>query len=113
MPQAYFASGIAIEGGEAVVTREIDGGIETIAIKLPAVISADLRLNTPRLPTLPNVLKAKRKPVQVLAPAALGVDTALKVATVAFEAPPQRKGGIKVKTVQELIEKLQNEAKAL
>jgi len=113
MPQACFASGIAIEGGEAVVTREIDGGIETIAIKLPAVISADLRLNTPRLPTLPNVLKAKRKPVQVLAPAALGVDTALKVATVAFEAPPQRKGGIKVKTVQELIEKLQNEAKAL
>jgi electron transfer flavoprotein beta subunit len=113
LPQACFASGIVIENGEAVVTREIDGGIETIAVKLPAVVSADLRLNTPRLPTLPNVLKAKRKPLQVLTPAALGVDTALKVATVAYEAPPQRKGGIKVKTVQELVEKLQNEAKAL
>jgi electron transfer flavoprotein beta subunit len=113
LPQACFASSITIENGEAVVLREVDGGLETIAVKLPAVISADLRLNTPRLPTLPNVLKAKRKPLQVLTPAALGVDTALKVATVAYEAPPQRKGGIKVKTVQELVERLRNEAKAL
>lgn len=113
LPQACFASALAVEGGDIVVTREVDGGLEVIAVKLPAILSADLRLNTPRLPTLPNVLKAKRKPVQVLTAAALGVDAGLKVVTTSYEAPPQRKGGVKVKTVQELVEKLVNEAKAL
>jgi len=113
LPQACFISKIAIEGSEAVVTREVDGGLESIAVRLPAVVSADLRLNTPRLPTLPNVLKAKRKPIQVLAPAALGVDTSPKVVTKRYEAPPQRKGGIQVKTVEELMDRLLNEAKAI
>lgn len=113
LPQACFISKIAIEGSEAVVTREVDGGLESIAVTMPAIVSADLRLNTPRLPTLPNVLKAKRKPIQVLAPAALGVDVSLKVVTERYEAPPQRKGGIQVKTVEELMDKLVNEAKAI
>jgi electron transfer flavoprotein beta subunit len=95
------------------VTREVDGGLESIAVTLPAIVSADLRLNTPRLPTLPNVLKAKRKPIQVLAPATLGVDVSLKVVTERYEAPPQRKGGIQVKTVEELMDRLVNEAKAI
>jgi len=113
LPQACFISKIAIEGSEAVVTREVDGGLESIAVTLPAIVSADLRLNTPRLPTLPNVLKAKRKPIQVLAPATLGVDVSLKVVTERYEAPPQRKGGIQVKTVEELMDRLVNEAKAI
>jgi len=113
LPQACFASRIEVGQGKVTVTREVDGGLETLELALPALITADLRLNTPRLPTLPNVLKAKRKPVQALTPAELGVDMAVKVATVAYEAPPQRKGGVKVKTVQELVEKLKNEAKVL
>ncbi|MBM4394636.1 MAG: electron transfer flavoprotein subunit beta/FixA family protein [Deltaproteobacteria bacterium] len=113
LPQACFASKIEVAPGKATVTREIDGGLETLELALPAVITADLRLNTPRLPTLPNVLKAKRKPIAAVTPAELGVDTALKVATVAYEAPPQRKGGMKVKTVAELVDKLKNEAKVL
>lgn len=113
LPQATFISRMEVAGGKVTVVREIDGGLETLELTLPAVISADLRLNTPRLPTLPNVLKAKRKAIQTLTAADLGVDTALKVATVAYEAPPARKGGIKVKTVQELVEKLKNEAKVL
>lgn len=113
LPQACFISKIEMAGSEAVVTREVDGGLESIAVTLPAIVSADLRLNTPRLPTLPNVLKAKRKPIQVVAPAALGVDTSLKVVTERYEAPPQRKGGIQVKTVEELVNKLVNEAKAI
>ena len=113
LPQACFASKLEIANGKVVVTREIDGGLETLELTLPAVITADLRLNTPRLPTLPNVLKAKRKPIQAVTPADLGVDTSLKVATVAYEAPPQRKGGRTVKTVQELVDALKNEAKAI
>ena len=113
LPQACFASKLDVAGDKLTVARELDGGMETIQVTLPAVVTADLRLNTPRLPTLPNVLKAKRKPVQDLTLDALGVDPALKVATVAYEAPPARKGGIKVKTVEELMDKLVNEAKAL
>lgn len=113
LPQACFASKIEVAGDKLTVERELDGGMETIQVALPAVVTADLRLNTPRLPTLPNVLKAKRKPVQDLTIDALGVDPALKVVTVAYEAPPARKGGIKVKTVEELMDKLINEAKAL
>jgi len=111
--EACFASKLEMKDGKAVITREIDGGLETLELTLPAVITADLRLNTPRLPTLPNVLKAKRKPVATMTPAELGVDTALKVATVGYEAPPQRKGGVKVKTVEELVDKLKNEAKVI
>jgi electron transfer flavoprotein beta subunit len=113
LPQACFASKMEVAGDKLTVARELDGGMETIQVALPAVVTADLRLNTPRLPTLPNVLKAKRKPVQELTLEALGVDPALKVETVAYEAPPARKGGIKVKTVEELMDKLVNEAKAL
>jgi electron transfer flavoprotein beta subunit len=113
LPQACFISKLDITGDKAVVEREIDGGMETLELTLPAVITADLRLNTPRLPTLPNVLKAKRKVVKEVTAADLGIDTALKVATVAYEAPPTRKGGIKVASVQELVDKLRNEAKAL
>lgn len=113
LPQACFASKLEVAGDKLTVDRELDGGMETIQVGLPAVVTADLRLNTPRLPTLPNVLKAKRKPVQELTIDALGVDPALKVATIAYEAPPARKGGIKVKTVEELMDKLVNEAKAL
>lgn len=113
LPQACFASKLEVSGDKLTVARELDGGMETIQVALPAVVTADLRLNTPRLPTLPNVLKAKRKPVQDLTLEALGVDPALKVETVAYEAPPARKGGIKVKTVEELMDKLVNEAKAL
>jgi electron transfer flavoprotein beta subunit len=113
LPQACFVSKLELKDGKVVITREIDGGLETLELTLPAVITADLRLNTPRLPTLPNVLKAKRKPVAAMTPAELGVDPALKVATVAYEAPPQRKGGMKVKTVEELVDKLKNEAKVI
>jgi electron transfer flavoprotein beta subunit len=113
LPQACFASKLEAGAGKVTVDREVDGGMESLELTLPAVVTADLRLNTPRLPTLPNVLKAKRKAVQTLAPADLGVDTALKVVTVAYEAPPQRKGGRKVKTVVELVEALKNEAKVI
>ncbi len=113
LPQGCFASKADWDGVKLTVDRELDGGMETIQLTLPAVVTADLRLNTPRLPTLPNVLKAKRKPVQDLTLDDLGVDPTLKVVTVAYEAPPARKGGIKVKTVAELMDKLVNEAKAL
>lgn len=113
LPQACFASKIQVANGKVLVTREVDGGLETLEVTLPAVITADLRLNQPRLPKLPDILKAKRKEVKTLTPADLGVQMVRKVETVAYEAPPQRAGGVKVKTVQELVEKLKNEAKVL
>ncbi len=113
LPQACFASKIQVTDGKVLVTREVDGGLETLELTLPAVITADLRLNQPRLPKLPDILKAKRKEVKTLTPADLGVEMVRKVETVAYEAPPQRAGGVKVKTVQELVEKLKNEAKVL
>lgn len=113
LPQACFASKIQVTDGKVLVTREVDGGLETLELTLPAVITADLRLNQPRLPKLPDILKAKRKEVKTLTPADLGVGMVRKVETVAYEAPPQRAGGVKVKTVQELVEKLKNEAKVL
>lgn len=113
LPQACYASKIEVSGDKVVVSREVDGGIETIELEMPCVITADLRLNTPRLPTLPNVLKAKKKEVKTLTPQELGVDTSLKVVTVSYENPPHRKGGVKVKTVQELVEKLHLEAKVI
>ena len=113
LPQACFVSKIEVVGTKVLATREVDGGLETVELSIPAVISADLRLNTPRLATLPNILKAKKKEIKQFDIAELGVDPTLKVATVAYEAPQQRKGGIKVKTVQELVEKLKNEAKVI
>ena len=114
-PQACFASGIALseDGGRATVTREVDGGIETVSVPLPAVISADLRLNEPRYASLPGIMKAKRKPIEVLSAADLGLDTTLKVRTLGLEAPSEKAAGVKVADVDELITKLKNEAKAL
>jgi electron transfer flavoprotein beta subunit len=114
LPQACFASKVAIEGGEAIVTREVDGGLETIALKLPAVISADLRLNTPRYAKLPDIMKAKKKPIDELELDELGIsDVAVKVEVVSLEEPPKRSSGVKVASIDELVEKLKNEARAL
>ncbi|MDA1321658.1 MAG: electron transfer flavoprotein subunit beta/FixA family protein [Proteobacteria bacterium] len=112
-PQATFAGKLAIEGGKAVVTREVDGGLQTVSAELPAVVSVDLRLNTPRYASLPNIMKAKKKPLEVLTPDALGVATTSTVKTLKVEAPAARSAGIKVKSVAELVEKLKNEAKVI
>jgi electron transfer flavoprotein beta subunit len=95
------------------VTREIDGGLETLAMKLPAVVTADLRLNEPRYATLPNIMKAKKKPLDTLSPADLGVDPAPRLTTLKVEEPPVRKAGIQVGSVAELVDKLRNEAKVI
>ena len=112
-PQATFASKLVIDNGEASVTREIDGGLETLAVTLPAVVTTDLRLNEPRYATLPNIMKAKKKPLDILKPADLGVDPAPRLKTLKVEEPPTRKAGIKVGSVAELVEKLRNEAKVI
>ena len=108
--QGTFASKVKISVGKAEVTREVDGGLETISIKTPAVVTTDLRLNEPRYVTLRNIMKAKKKPLEVLKPEALGVDVAPRLKTLKVEEPPKRKSGIKVKTVAELVDKLRNEA---
>jgi len=112
-PQATFASKVKIEGGGAQVTREVDGGLETVSIRLPAVITTDLRLNEPRYVTLPNIMKAKKKPLETLKPEALGVDVAPRLATLRVEEPPKRKSGVKVPDAKTLVEKLKNEAKVI
>ena len=112
-PQATFASKVEIDGGKARVTREIDGGLETVEIGVPAVITTDLRLNTPRYATLPNIMKAKKKPLENVKPADLGVDVAPRLKTVSVSDPPKRKGGVMVKDVGELVDKLKNEAKVI
>ncbi|WP_142803594.1 electron transfer flavoprotein subunit beta/FixA family protein [Tepidiphilus sp. J10] len=112
-PQATFASKVVISEGKAVVTREVDGGLETIELPLPAVITTDLRLNEPRFATLPNIMKAKKKPIDTLTPEALGVDVTPRLATLKVEEPPKRKAGVMVGSVDELIEKLRNEAKVI
>ena len=113
-PQACFASKVEIKDGEAVVTREVDGGLETIAVKLPAVITADLRLNTPRYAKLPDIMKARKKPIDELDLDDLGItDTALKVEVVGLEEPPKRKAGVKVDSVDALVAKLKTEARVL
>jgi len=112
-PQATFASKVAIADGRATVTREIDGGLETLAISLPAVVSTDLRLNEPRYATLPNIMKAKKKPLDVSTPADLGVDVAPRLATVKVEEPPKRGAGVRVADIAQLVDKLKNEAKVL
>ncbi len=109
-PQGTFASKIELNGAKFKVVREVDGGLETITIAKPAVVTTDLRLNEPRYASLPNIMKAKKKPIEVLAPDALGVDIAPRLKTLKVEEPPKRKSGIKVKTVAELVDKLKNEA---
>jgi len=113
LPQGAFASKLKIADGKARVTREVDGGLQTVTLDLPAVITTDLRLNEPRYASLPNIMKAKRKTLDTVTPSALGVDATPTVELVSVEPPPERKAGIKVKTVQELVEKLRNEAKVI
>lgn len=112
-PQATFAFKVNVSGDEAEVTREIDGGLETVALTLPAIVTADLRLNQPRYATLPNIMKAKKKPLDKLTPDELGVDVAPRLTVLKVEEPAQRKGGVKVADVQELVAKLKNEAKVI
>lgn len=111
--QATFASKIAIADGQATVTREIDGGLETLQLALPAVITTDLRLNEPRYATLPNIMKAKKKPLATLTPAELGVDVTPRLRTLKVAEPPSRSAGVKVADVAELVGKLKNEAKVI
>jgi electron transfer flavoprotein beta subunit len=112
-PQASFISSITVNGDSAEVTREIDGGLEKLTIKLPAVATTDLRLNEPRYVTLPNIMKAKKKPLEVVKPDALGVDVTPRLKTLKVEEPPKRGSGVKVADVQELVAKLKNEAKVI
>jgi electron transfer flavoprotein beta subunit len=109
-PQGTFASKVAPEAGEVAVTREIDGGLETVKLKLPAVVTTDLRLNEPRYPSLPNIMKAKKKPLDVKKPQDLGVDTAPRLKVLKTAEPPARKGGVKVADVAELVHRLKTEA---
>ncbi len=112
-PQGTFASKISPAGDTMEVIREVDGGLETITTKLPAVVTTDLRLNEPRYASLPNIMKAKKKPIETVAPDALGVDVAPRLATLKVEEPPKRSGGIKVPDVATLVTKLQTEAKVI
>ena len=111
--QATFASKLKIEGDKAQVTREVDGGLDTISVKLPAVVTTDLRLNEPRYVTLPNIMKAKKKPLENLKPDALGVNVAPRLKTLKVSEPPKRKGGVKVADAKALVDKLRNEAKVI
>ena len=113
LPQATFASKIEVADGHAIVTREVDGGLETLKIRLPAVVTTDLRLNEPRYVTLPNIMKAKKKTLEVLKPADLGVDVAPRIKTLKVSEPPKRGAGVKVPDVATLVAKLKNEAKVI
>jgi electron transfer flavoprotein beta subunit len=113
MPQATFASKVEVADGKALVTREVDGGLETVSVALPAVITTDLRLNEPRYVTLPNIMKAKKKPLDIVKPADLGVDVAARIKTLKVAEPPKRSAGIKVPDVATLVAKLKNEAKVI
>jgi electron transfer flavoprotein beta subunit len=112
-PQATFASKVKVENGKAEVTREVDGGLEKVSIKLPAIVTTDLRLNEPRYVTLPNIMKAKKKPLENLKPDALGVDVAPRLATLKVVEPPKRKAGVRVPDAKTLVDKLRNEAKVI
>lgn len=111
--QGTFAFALAFEGESVKVTREVDAGLETVEIKLPAVITTDLRLNEPRFASLPNIMKAKKKPVDTYTPADLGVDTTPRVKVLSVTEPPKRDAGVKVENVAELVQKLMNEAKVI
>lgn len=112
-PQATFASKVVLADGKATVTREIDGGLETLSMSLPAVVTTDLRLNEPRYATLPNIMKAKKKPLDTVKPDALGVDVAPRLTTLKVVEPPKRSAGVLVADVAELVNKLKNEAKVI
>ncbi len=112
-PQGTFASKVEIEGDTATVTREVDGGLETVALTLPAIVTADLRLNEPRYASLPNIMKARKKPIETMKPADLGVDPAPRLTTLKVVEPAKRQAGKKVGSVAELVEKLRNEAKVI
>jgi electron transfer flavoprotein beta subunit len=112
-PQGTFASKVALEGDGVAVTREVDGGLETISLKLPAVVTTDLRLNEPRYASLPNIMKAKKKTIDTMSPDALGVDVAPRLTTLKVDEPPKRQGGVKVADVAALVDKLRNEAKVI
>ena len=112
-PQATFASEVAMKDGSMDVTREVDGGLETINVKLPAAVTVDLRLNEPRYASLPNIMKAKKKPIDTMAPGDLGVDTAKRLETLKVVEPEKRQGGAKVASVAELVDKLKNDAKVI
>lgn len=113
IPQATFASKVVVADGKATVTREVDGGLETIALTLPAVITTDLRLNEPRYVTLPNIMKAKKKTIDIVKPDELCVDIAPRLKTIKVEEPPKRSAGVMVADVAALVEKLKNEAKVI
>jgi len=112
-PQATFASKLVISNGSAEVTREVDGGLETVKLKMPAVVTTDLRLNEPRYASLPNIMKAKKKPIDVMTPEALGVDVTPRLITLKVEEPAKRQGGVKVGSVEELVAKLKTEARVI
>jgi electron transfer flavoprotein beta subunit len=112
-PQATFASKVVITDGKAQVTREVDGGLETLKLNMPAVVTTDLRLNEPRYVTLPNIMKAKKKPLENVKPADLGVDVTPRLKTLKVTEPPKRSAGIKVPDVATLVAKLKNEAKVI
>ena len=112
-PQATFASELKIEGEKAVVTREVDGGLQTISINLPAVVTSDLRLNEPRYASLPNIMKAKQKPLEIIKSDDLGVDLNPRISTLKVSPPPEREAGIIVESVDQLVEKLKNQAKVI
>ena len=112
-PQGTFASKVAVAEGRVAVTREVDGGLETVELALPAVVTADLRLNEPRYASLPNIMKARKKPIETLSPAALGVEVTPRLAVLKVEEPPRRKAGAKVGSVAELVQKLRTEAKVI
>jgi electron transfer flavoprotein beta subunit len=112
-PQATFASKLQVDDGGFTVTREVDAGLEVIKLKAPALITTDLRLNEPRYASLPNIMKAKKKPIEALTPDSLGVDVAPRIKTLKVVEPPKRKAGVKVKSVAELVDKLRNEAKVI
>ena len=112
-PQGTFASKVSVEDGKLLVTREIDGGLETVALAIPAIVTTDLRLNEPRYASLPNIMKAKKKKIDQLSPADLGVDTAPRLSLISVAEPAKRQAGVKVGSVAELVDKLKNEAKVI
>jgi electron transfer flavoprotein beta subunit len=113
LPQATFAAKVAVANGKATVSREVDGGAETLSLTLPAVVTTDLRLNEPRYVTLPNIMKAKKKPLETVQPEDLGVDVTPRLKTLKVAEPPKRREGVKVADVRTLVEKLKAEAKVL
>ena len=112
-PQATFASELKVSDGKAEVTREVDGGLQTISINLPAIVTSDLRLNEPRYASLPNIMKAKQKPLETISSDELGIDLNPRISTVKVSPPPEREAGIIVESIDQLVDKLKNEAKVI